>query len=87
MKFIEWARRRRTQMYASYTAALSITTAIAFVPLLFHIFSLKVTLVSITVTIVLVLHAIREGRIHNEALVSWADTYGRRAIRDYTNYK
>ncbi|MCA9994208.1 MAG: hypothetical protein KDE56_00590 [Anaerolineales bacterium] len=84
-KLLDWARRRRTQMYASLTSVLAIGLALLFAAFIFQAFSWSICLVCIIVAIILTLHAVREADIHEQVISAWVKTLGNAAIIKFTS--
>jgi hypothetical protein len=80
---LDWARRRRTQMYACYTAVLSIWSAIAVAWGVFHAFAPVVVLVSIVLSVLLVANARREEDTHRQAIEAWGLSLGEAAALEF----
>lgn len=83
-KLLNWARRRRTQMYASLTSALSIVFALFFSIFVLNALSWFVLTVSIIVIVGLTVHSIRERTIHEQTITMWVNTFGAKALNEFS---
>jgi hypothetical protein len=80
-KFLDWARRRRMHMYASLTTALSIFMAICVVLAWFRSsFSLCITIISLIVAVILIVHGILQYCVHKKTTECWIDHFGKRIV-------
>lgn len=82
-KFIEWARRRTTQTYASLTSALAVLSGLLLVNFVFRVISWPVELIAVAIAAVLVLHGIRESLTQEQAISAWVNTIGLKVAREF----
>ncbi len=67
---LEWTRRHRTQMYASYTSAIALIAGLVTVSVI-HASSLLITIISFGLAIILFIHANRERKDHELTIATW----------------
>lgn len=78
-KLLDWARRRRMHMYASFTSGLAILIAL-FILYCFRPPTYGFMITSAVLIILLIYHAIRESVFHEKVIDSWAETIGKQII-------
>lgn len=81
-KLLDWARRRRTHMYASFTAAASIVFALLLAGLKFNVWAFWTIITSIVLVVSLIIHGIRELRYHKQTVSAWIDIYGAKVSKE-----
>lgn len=78
---IAWARRRRASMYGSLTGALAITLALA-MALALDAFSWSVAVTSGVLGACLIIHGLREQRMHRLTIEAWSELQSPSAVKN-----
>jgi hypothetical protein len=82
---LTWARRRRTQIFASLTSAIAIFSSLPITILIIDSFSFLVFFISIVLFAFLIIHTKIQSDIHMDAINTWVITFGQEHITEFEN--
>lgn len=77
---VDWARRRRGIMYASFSSCLAVWLALAAGAAAFHVFPRSIVVPALLVSGAFVFGGYREFAIHRDTMAAWVDTIGKDMI-------
>mgnify|MGYP003382200497 CR=1 FL=1 len=84
-KLIDWARRRRTHGYVSFTSAIAILAGVLTGIFLFQVDPPLTIFLCVGISAVMIYHGLRENRIHRYTIEAWIQTEGVLAARSFVS--